>query len=284
MNQRITGLLALLLSSIFALSWVCGAADPQDAEGSKDPALFSRMPGFHIYNYRELEFDRHEFATGPGQTGMVEGRYYYVNYYANEGITLPGALQIVRNYANAAKAIGGRVVYEYEDGGNWYTTLQVTRGQAEVWVAVVAAGNGMYTVEIIEKQLMNQEVTANAGSLAGSIRDTGKAAVYGIYFDTGQSEIKPESEAAIGEIAKMLKADGGLKLYVVGHTDNTGGFDSNLKLSQARAAAVAGALINRYGIAAARLIPFGAGPVMPVASNGSEEGRARNRRVELVAQ
>ena len=97
---------------------------------------------------------------------------------------------------------------------------------------------------------MAQDIVANAEALASDIRTTGHAAVYGIYFDTGKSTIKPESAQAIGEIAKLLKADPALKLYVVGHTDNVGGVESNIKLSQDRAEAVLQALVREHGIAA----------------------------------
>ena len=283
MLKRILGIL-LLVVCVSPLTPVLAASDPNDAEGSKDPALFSRMPGFHIYNYKEIDFDRFEFEVGPRKTQAIEGRHVYVDYYANEGIKVPSGLQITRNYINAAKAVGGTSVYEFEDGGVQYVTLKVVKSNVEAWARVEGSGNGTYKVHIIEKQLMKQEVVANAESLAGSIRETGKAAVYGIYFDTGKAEIKPESEAALAEIAKLLKADPKLKLYVVGHTDNVGLFGSNIKLSDDRAAAVVKALVGKYGIVSSRLTPFGDGPTAPVASNKSEEGRAKNRRVELVAQ
>lgn len=274
----------LLVFCLGPLHEAMGAGDPNDCQGCKDPALFSRMPGFHIYNNEELEFSRFEFPVGPGRNQAVEGHYYYADYYANDGIKIPSGLQITRNYINAAKSVGGKLVYEYEDGGTQYVTLKVTKNDVEVWALVEGAGNGMYKLKIIEKQVMIQNVSANAESLAGSIREIGKAAVYGIYFDTGKADIKPASEPAIAEIVKLLKANPGLKLYVVGHTDNVGAFDYNIKLSQARAAAVVGALVSKNGIAASRLTPFGSGPTAPVASNGTEEGRAKNRRVELVAQ
>ncbi|HTF99711.1 MAG TPA: OmpA family protein [Nitrospirota bacterium] len=273
----------LLLFCVLSLHQAQAASDPNDVQGGKDPALFSRMPGFHIYRYEELEFNRFDFPTAAGKTQTIEGRSYYVDYYANDGIKMPSGLQIERNYVNAAKNIGGKVVYEYEDGGTYYATLKVVKNNAEAWALVEGAGNGMYKIHVIEKQLMTQDVTANAESLASSINATGKAAVYGIYFDTGKSEIKPQSEPAIAQIVKLLKNDPALKLYVVGHTDNVGAFDSNIKLSQSRAAAVVNAL-TKNGIAAARLTPFGAGPVSPAASNKTDEGRAKNRRVELVAQ
>jgi outer membrane protein OmpA-like peptidoglycan-associated protein len=131
---------------------------------------------------------------------------------------------------------------------------------------------------------MNQDVVANAASLAGSIKDAGKVAIYGIYFDTAKAVIKPESEPSLKEIAKMLQTDPKLKVYIVGHTDNVGTFDSNMKLSKDRADAVVKALAGKYNIGATRLQAGGVGPLSPAASNLTEEGRAKNRRVELVAQ
>ncbi len=282
MLKRTLGILFLVC--FIPMQLALAAGDPGDVAGGKDPTMFSRMPGFYIYNYQELEFDRFEFPVDYGKTQAVEGRHYYIDYYANEGIKLPSALQIARNYSNAAKGIGGEAIYEYDDGGSQYLTLKVTKDNAEAWAFVEAAGNGMYKIHVVEKELMNQVVEADAASLAATINETGKAAVYGIYFDTGKSVIKPTSDAAIGEIAKLLKNDAGLKLYVVGHTDNVGTFDYNIKLSQARATAVSDALVKKHGIAGARLTPFGAGPTSSAASNKSEEGRAKNRRVELVAQ
>lgn len=131
---------------------------------------------------------------------------------------------------------------------------------------------------------MQQEVTANAEAMGNDINTTGHAAIYGIYFDTGKAEIKPESDTAISEMAKVLKNNGGLKVYIVGHTDNVGSFDSNMKLSNDRAAAVAKALSTKYGIAAARLKAYGVSSLAPVASNDTDDGKAKNRRVELVKQ
>jgi outer membrane protein OmpA-like peptidoglycan-associated protein len=127
-------------------------------------------------------------------------------------------------------------------------------------------------------------VTIDAAAMAKDISSTGHVALYGIYFDTDKAEIKPESQPALQEISKLLKQDPSLKLYIVGHTDNVGGFDYNLGLSERRAAAVVTALTAKHGIAAARLRPAGVGMLSPVAPNDSEQGRAKNRRVELVKQ
>ena len=142
----------------------------------------------------------------------------------------------------------------------------------------------MYKLAIVEKGIMKQEVVANAEAMGNDINTTGHVSIYGIYFDTGKSEIKPESDAAISEIAKLIKNDGALKLYVVGHTDNVGSFDSNMKLSKDRAEAVAKVLSGKHGIDAARLKPYGVASLAPVTSNATEDGKAKNRRVELVKQ
>jgi OOP family OmpA-OmpF porin len=283
-KSALATLFLFLFLFLYPLHLVSAAPDPNDMEGSRDPALFSRMPGFRIENYKELDFDSYDFPVGPDEkTEPVEGHFYSAEYYVNEGVKIPSGLQIVRNYNSAAKTIGGEQVYEWDDGMK-HVTLRLVKDNARVWVQVDSADDGtFYNITIVEEQLMNQEVTSSAESLAGSINDTGKAAVYGIYFDTGKADLKPESDAALVEIVKLLNTDTILKLYVVGHTDNVGQFDNNVKLSQQRAASVVQALVGK-GITSARLTPFGNGPTAPVASNSTEEGRAKNRRVELVAQ
>jgi len=119
---------------------------------------------------------------------------------------------------------------------------------------------------------------------ASDITRTGHAAVYGIYFDTGKADVKPESDATLKEIAQMLQQAPALTVHVVGHTDNVGTLASNMDLSRRRADAVVQVLTSKYHIAAARLNGQGVGPLAPVASNQSEEGRSKNRRVELVQQ
>jgi OOP family OmpA-OmpF porin len=112
----------------------------------------------------------------------------------------------------------------------------------------------------------------------------GHAEVPGIFFDFNKWEVKPESKPALDEVAKMLKANPSMKVWVVGHTDSVGTLEANGKLSEARAAAVAKILVTDYGINAARLRGMGVGPLTPVARNDTEEGKTRNRRVELVKQ
>lgn len=114
--------------------------------------------------------------------------------------------------------------------------------------------------------------------------EVGHVEVPGIYFDFGKSEVKPESKPALEQVAALLQANPSMRVWVVGHTDSVGSAESNVALSNARAASVIRVLTQQMGIASRRLAPHGAGPYAPVASNKTEEGRAKNRRVELVEQ
>nr|WP_244635964.1 OmpA family protein [Chthonobacter albigriseus] len=118
--------------------------------------------------------------------------------------------------------------------------------------------------------------------MRSAIDETGRISLYGILFDFDKATLKDESKPTLDEIAKLLTEDPDLELLVVGHTDSEGSFDYNLDLSNRRAAAVAAALVETYGIPQARLSSFGCSFAAPVASNADEAGRAKNRRVELV--
>jgi OmpA-OmpF porin, OOP family len=276
--KKFIGLLLLLSLSGFA-----PLVAQDEPEGSKDPVLFTRMPGFYIYRYDELQFDKYDFPVGPEKIQAVEGHSIFIIYWLKDNVQQPSALQIIRNYTNAMKKIGGQLIYEYEDGGSQNVVLKLVKDGQETWAYVYAAGN-TYNINIIVKESMEQDVVADASSMAKSIEETGKVALYGIYFDTGKSTLKPESQPTLQEIAKLLKADPMLKLYVVGHTDNTGLFDTNIKLSIDRAVTVVNSLVSQFSIDGARLKAYGDGPTAPVASNNTEEGKALNRRVELVKQ
>ncbi len=256
----------------------------EDAKGCKDHPLITRMDNFFIAHCEEVKFDQADFKDEKGKTIKVEGRVFKVDYNMKKGFTPPSPLMVKRNYENAIKRIGGGKVFE-EEYAIW---LKLEKGGKAFWVYVDSwhgGGKGeTYGIRIVEKAAMAQEVVADAKSLMGEIQTKGSASVYGIYFDFDKADIKPESEPAIKEIAKLLQQNKGLKLYVVGHTDNVGNIDYNLKLSKARAEAVMKELVTKHQIASQRLKAFGVGSLAPVASNKTEEGRAKNRRVELVEQ
>jgi outer membrane protein OmpA-like peptidoglycan-associated protein len=256
------------------------AGSPQDKPGCTDHPLVTRMQNMHIVVCRSYDFDRFVFKTGKTTDTAVEGKRFEIRYQADTGATPPSVLAIIRNHQQALAQIGGSTQFEDQR----YTNLKLTKDGKEVWVQVDTAWQRGYMLSIVEKQAMVQEVVASADLFQSGLRTTGHVEVPGIFFDTGKSVLKPESDASIGEIAKLLKADPALKVFVVGHTDNVAALDLNMKLSQARADAVVQALVTKNGIAAPRLVARGVGPLAPVASNDAEDGRAKNRRVELVKQ
>lgn len=276
LNGVIVGLVALVTIPF--------AFGQTDSPGSKDYPGITRMPGYYIADYQETPFDSYSFTVTEGgkqKQQPVEGHRYDFRYNLKENATMPSELQIVRNYQNAARSAGGQVLLDTKE----LTTIRLSKGGKEVWFAVTTsnAPSGMFiTMVVIEKQAMQQDVTVDANAMALDLGETGRVAIYGILFDTGKSELKPESGPALIEIAKLLKSKSGLKVYVVGHTDMVAELATNVKLSQARAQSVVNALVSQHGIASARLIAYGDGPYAPVASNKTEEGRAKNRRVELV--
>jgi OOP family OmpA-OmpF porin len=149
--------------------------------------------------------------------------------------------------------------------------------------SVLKPGRVLMELVVIAPQQMEQKmVLVSAAEMSRSLADTGHIALYGVYFDTDQDAVRADSQKTLQEIAQLLKSQPALRLHIVGHTDNQGTDAHNLDLSRRRAASVVRDLSGKYGIAGTRLDSFGAGWYAPVASNDSEDGRAKNRRVELV--
>jgi OmpA-OmpF porin, OOP family len=269
--------LAMFLMAGFAFA-------QQDKKGCKDNPLFTRMPNTYINDCKYTEFDAREWPdpNTQGKTNVkVEGKYYFIQYRSQKGFEDKRSdLQVSRNYSNAMKKIGGSV-YEANDRK---TYMKLLKNGKEIWAYVSHYRGEDISIEIIEKEAMKQEIIADAKFMAEGISSTGHVAIYGIYFDFNKSDVKPESDPALQEINKLLSNNSSLKVFIVGHTDNVGGVDYNMKLSQARADAVVKVLTTKYKVNPQRLKAYGVGQLVPVASNKTEEGRAKNRRVELVEQ
>ena len=257
----------------------------QDAKGCKDHPLFTRMPGTYIKDCKSTEFEGRKWPDPDtqGKTEVqVEGKYYFIQYYNQKEFEGKRSdLQVSRNYQNAMKKIGGKVYARWDEGPN---TMKLLKDGKEIWARVEHYRGDNIRVEIIEQEAMRQEVVADAKFMADGISSTGHVAIYGIYFDFNKSDVKPESEPALSEIARLLTGTPNLKVFIVGHTDNVGGVDYNMKLSQARADAVVKALTTKYKVNPQSLKAYGVGQLAPVAPNKTEDGRAKNRRVELVEQ
>lgn len=237
-----------------------------------------------------MQFDARAFWVQKGSTTEkqeVEGRKleYSYQFDPSSGQTPPSSLQVQRNFQNAGLKLGGKVLYT--EKGNYYrSTLLFARDGKETWVEISTTGSpaaDRYYLNIVEREAMKQDIVATADAMKGGLTESGHVEVPGIFFDFNKAEIKPESQPALSEIAKLLQGNPALRVWVVGHTDNVGTPEANLKLSSARAAAVVTALVQA-GIDTKRLAPFGAGPFAPVVANTTDEGKARNRRVELVAR
>jgi OOP family OmpA-OmpF porin len=292
-------------------------AQQEDVEGSKDHPLISRYPRSYIRNFLQKQFDEFELPLGKltneklTKSKHLEGKITYIWYEAPQDRS---QLEIFRNFEAALTQAGFETLFtcaldqcgtdegitpypnlQQERWGAGYQTrylsAKLSRPGGDVYVSLDVQTGGcgdceawiyLYVVEV--KPMEAGLVTIDAASLAGDISRTGHASVYGIYFDTGKADVKPESDGALKEIAKLLQQDPRLQLYVVGHTDNQGALEMNMDLSMRRANAVVQVLTGTYGVVVARLKPLGDGPSAPVASNDAEEGRAKNRRVELVKQ
>lgn len=255
--------------------------------------------------YREEQFTK---------SVHLEGAVTRILYSMPQGRS---TLEVMRNYEQDLKGRGflslyaatgkeaERIFYISKQFDRAYGTehrfnvWKLARGEGDVHVVLyafasigdpsfrtgrAAPGQTLLYAHVIVAKPMEGNKLVGAQEMADQITTSGRVALYGIYFDTNKTEIKPESEPTLQEIAKLLKAQPSLKVLVVGHTDNVGPFASNMDLSQRRAQAVVNSLVSKYGVGKERLTPFGDSFAAPVASNKTEEGRAKNRRVELVEQ
>jgi len=248
-----------------------------DREGCEDHPLLTRMNGFFIDRCQDQAFSSHQFQTAEGKV-TVEGHLTLLVYRKPKESQASTDLEIIRNYTNAIKAIGGDVTYE----GRWSASMHVPVGDRDVWVEVLPSVGRSYQLYVVEKQGMTQQVVADAAALLADLERSGHTVLHGILFDTDEAVIKPESATALTEIAKLLLEHPDMAVFIVGHTDMSGNLEHNLDLSNRRAMAVVEALVTDYGIPRQRLTARGIGPLAPMGSNDTEAGRALNRRVELV--
>ena len=280
-------LLALTLAVTFSAST---AFAQQDADGCKDHPLLTRLSNFSIGECQQ-NFNAVDFQTGGGdKKENVEGNVTTIQYVFNgeSQAKKPSPLQIVRNYEAAIIGKGGKRVYsgaDDVDGGPMGATFSMTATGKEYWVAVrkmyepnVTGEVGAFSLIVLEKAAMTQDVEAS--ELFKELNKTGFITLY-INFETGKSDIKSDSQKTIDQILQMLKNNPTLKVSIDGHTDNVGSSQSNQTLSENRAKAIMASLTGR-GIEGARLASKGWGSTKPIADNKTEEGRAKNRRVEIV--
>src|ERR1700694_2375970 len=214
---------ALCFALLPAASW----AQETDAEGCKDSAVITRMPGSTIHSCENKEYDQFKFPLGVDTEGTakekaVEDEYHTWDYGTREGVS---DIQVFRNVETALKRAGFALDYENSPG-------EITAHKGSTWYYLDNKGTFYYQTIVAEKA-MEQEITAS--DLSDQLKKSGHVAVYGIHFDTGKATIQPDSEAVLQQIVQLLQQNPTLKLRVEGHTDNQGVAAANQTLSEKRA-------------------------------------------------
>lgn len=285
---------------------------PAFAEDGKDHPLVNRYPGTTIGDYDFKEFEEAQILLSkPYETNNkwvadkvlpLEGQVTYIHYNKPNTVS---ALQIFRNYQASLTKSGftelfvcnrpctetnlssfkdllkARGLYLNYSTDNQYIAAQ----KGNVYVSMFVNDGGVWLFVIEQGQMDTGKIKVSGNSpIANALSQSGRVDVYGLTFDTGKSDLKPSSKTTLTELSQILNDNPQLNLDVIGHTDNVGTADSNLKLSQARSEAVIAALSSEYGINPTRLNPIGKGQTQPISSNDTEKGKATNRRVEFVVQ
>lgn len=273
-----------------------------------DHPMLSRYPGANLDRHKKVDTETFTIPV-PGQKSLILQGDLSLHAYDIKQVS---TLKVFENYQNALKKAGfspvvlcksnecggedalqkvGDAISVHNDVYNYYrkpyyTVSKLTTGGQDHYVALfIGAYESTVRVQQVilsTKAVQTDLVKADASELKRQLDSVGKALIYGIYFDTGKAEVKAESKAALTEIATLLKQNANLKLYVVGHTDDTGNSQANQQLSEQRAQAVVKALTEQHQINASRLEAHGVGPFAPASNNTSAAGKQLNRRVELV--
>ncbi|MFC3714600.1 OmpA family protein [Luteimonas soli] len=284
------------------------ASVPQTS-ASLPPFPFFKAPDGLVSGYREgereLSFDAQYFIAGT-QPRLVEGRVFRDRFNLAGDARKYSELEFHRNYENAVKALGGVKVNkaQYTPGvagaaGGRASIEKHMHGAAaisdyrhdsylirapahEYWIDVSTGSIPLHGyVVVVEREAMTQSLGfLDAAAMKQAIDRDGRVALH-VNFDVDKATLRPEAEPVIAEIRTLMEANPSLELSIEGHTDNTGDADHNHTLSAQRARAVASALVA-LGVAPGRLQSQGFGQDRPVADNATPEGRAQNRRVELV--
>ncbi len=250
------------------------------APSGNDYRLLGHMPNYATGKPEKRNYDKHAFTVKDGEDSShdveVAGAKFVFNYSPKAKAPTASDLEIQQNYRAALTARGAQILFE--DGRNTVARLE-ENGRA-IWFRIYSQETEIDETVVEEKPFQASIKPPEASALKAALDKEGHVALY-VNFDFNKSTLKPDAAAVIAQVVKLLKDNPSLKLEIDGYTDNIGSSDYNVKLSGSRAASVVAALVAQ-GIAAGRLHAAGFGPDKPVATNDTEEGRAKNRRVELV--
>ena len=272
----------------------------------RDPGPFPFLPPLEGFDaapasasswVKSTDFARYGFQTGESEYLEVGGRLDMRHFTAGA----PGTQsvdKIVESYREIVEEKGGVMLFSGRFTGGLVddkprseqqaregATYLVRTPERELWAQISVRDEGdEYVIVVIEKgplQVKTKPLTSS--ELKKSLDTTGKAVIY-VNFEFDRADLRPDAKPVIDEVYALLKADPSLKLAIVGHTDDRGPAAYNQSLSERRAAAVRAALLAR-GLGKdgdARLTASGRGAAEPIADNATDEGRAKNRRVELI--
>jgi len=281
MNKgKITELFVLLILSIFFFNPNCVAQE------SIEHPMVKKMPGFELVETlsKKSDFSTFSFRIKENKkTTTVEkkGRFWKLHFEKrNDKDKIDkktSKIDIMNNYRFAAKEMSGKVLYA--ERGKITFTLPLNNG-GKLW-GYVTALDGNYDLIIIEEEGFEKQLVFSADQMKRTLDSLGAISIYGINFDTAKDRLKPDAEKVLAEIVKLMLNYPELKIEIQGHTDNIGTADYNLNLSNKRANTVKNYLLL-FGVDHSRMISKGYGLTKPIAPNDTKEGRALNRRVDLV--
>ena len=281
----------------------------------KTEDIISVYPGSHVAYDDKLGYDIFYVCTGKDSEGKmkidtIEGYIHHRFCYFPKGCS---ALQIIKNYEEAISNYGGTVLhsantkecinafmkkgnpsrtsrnFEYQlfrDRAYKYFSAKIPSDTLDYYVMIVMAncgGKAVYSLVTVKTKPMETGMVS-IENIHDGMSTKGHIAIYNIFFDTGKSDVKEQSNEALKTIAEYMKTHPDKNYYVVGHTDNVGDYEMNMQLSTDRARALVNVLVSDHGINIKQLKAYGVGPLSPVKSNKDDKGKAKNRRVEIVEQ
>ncbi len=310
-----------IVSVVTILSANIFAQRTTDIEGGKDNPYVSRFKGSVMEWYQQKNFDHYFVIMDKDnnhqlESHEIEGKVTRLQYSSAKE---HASFEIYKSYESALKSAGFEILISLNDkagparasfdeniyseefngfnplprgaigpdgrDGYGYIVAKGNKNGEEVYVVVYVTYYGwpLTTIDVVEVKPMEKDLVT-AKLIDSELKSNGHIAIYDIHFDTGKSEVKIESAVALKNIAEFLNGHKDKKYIIVGHTDNTGDFDSNMKLSFDRATSVVAELIGKYGVSDKMLKVYGVGQVAPVTTNLTNKGKAGNRRIELVEQ
>jgi outer membrane protein OmpA-like peptidoglycan-associated protein len=245
----------------------------------KDYKLLGHMPQYAVNNVNKKKFDQDSFTVQDGDDTKdvnVQGALYQISYWPVDGAQVSSVIEIQDNDRTAQKALGADILFTDDTD----TVARLDRDGQDIWIKVYSEEGEIDLSAVEEKPFHASIKPPKADAMKTALDKKGVVSLY-INFDFDKATLRPDAAPVIGQVEALLKNDPELKLDIEGNTDNVGGHDYNVALSQKRAETVV-ATLEKDGIAEDRLKATGNGPDKPIADNGDSRGRAKNRRVDLV--